>query len=110
MINKVKDLLKDQDFMHRYASVIFAGLFLLAFNILAIAMNSTFLSLRNVNRLIEAAFPLMMVAFGQTICLLIGGIDISLGSIVSLTNVVCITFINVDSEFGWIPGILAAIV
>ena len=45
MINKVKDLLKDQDFMHRYASVIFAGLFLLAFNILAIAMNSTFLSL-----------------------------------------------------------------
>ena len=57
MINKVKDLLKDQDFMHRYASVIFAGLFLLAFNILAIAMNSTFLSLRNVNRLIEAAFP-----------------------------------------------------
>ena len=31
-------------------------------------------------------------------------------SIVSLTNVVCITFINADSEFGWIPGILAAIV
>ena len=59
MINKVKALLKDQDFMHRYASVIFAGLFLLAFNILAIVMNSTFLSLRNINRLIEAAFPLM---------------------------------------------------
>lgn len=106
-MNKVKALLKNPDFSHRYASVIFAGLFLLGFNIVA-AMNPVFLTTRNFTRLTESAFPLMMVAFGQTICLLTGGIDISLGSIVSLTNVVCVLLMNTDAAGGWIPGVLAA--
>lgn len=107
-MNKISKQLRNPDFMHRYASVLFAGVFLLAFNIVAAILNPSFLSTRNFNRLIESAFPLMMVAFGQTICLLTAGIDISLGSIVSLTNVVCIQLIRPDVPGGWVLGVLVA--
>ena len=109
-MNKIKAISRDKDFMSRYSNVILAALFLIFFNIFLSILSENFLSVRNITRLIESAFPLMMVAFGQTICLLTGGIDISLGSILSLTNVVCITFMNVDSPMGWLPGVLLGMV
>lgn len=109
MIN-VKRLWADRDFMYRYSRVIIAGVLLILLIIAATIINPTFIVSRNLRRIIYAAFPLMMVSFGQSMVLLTKGIDVSLGEVVSLTNVICVSLINLDSPFGWIGGVVAALV
>lgn len=41
-----------------------------------------------------------MAALGQTLIILTGGIDLSLGGIVALCNVVCVLSMNPDSAWG----------
>jgi ribose transport system permease protein len=63
------------------------GLLLLVIIIFAVVSPSSFSSNHLLNILRQAA-PLGIVAIGQTLVLLIGGIDLSVGAVVSLVNVV----------------------
>lgn len=107
-MGRMTGVLKDKDFMYRYSRVIFAGGLLLALLVFASCINPLFLAPLNVRRLIYSAFGLMMVSYGQSMVLMTAGIDVSLGEIVSLCNVVCVTLMRPESPAGWVLAILAA--
>jgi ribose/xylose/arabinose/galactoside ABC-type transport system permease subunit len=71
-------------------------------------MDDLFLSKRNINNLIITSIPLLLVSFAQTIVLLTGGIDLSVGSIISLSNVICAT-IFAKSSMSYIYSTIFAI-
>ena len=69
-----------------------------------------FFTIGNFKNLLRTSFPLLMVALGQTLIILTGGIDLSLGGIVALTNVVCVMTMNTESPVGFILPLIAAVV
>lgn len=52
----------------------------------------------------------MVCRMGQTLIILTGGIDLSLGGIVALANVVCVMTMNTESPVGFILPLIAAVV
>lgn len=102
--------LKDKDFLHRYSRVLFAAAFLLLFIGFNCMSSSRFWTWRNFKSIVFAAFPLMMVAYGQTMVLLTRGIDVSLGAVVSLANVVCVSLMRPESPGGWVLAVLTAVI
>ena len=102
-------IIKDKNFLHRYSRVILAAIFLILFILFNSVSSDKFLTWRNFKSIIFAAFPLMMVAYGQTMVLLTRGIDVSLGAVVSLTNVICVSLMRPETPGGWIVAILGAL-
>ncbi len=64
-----------------------------------------FLSSFNVQSIVAAAAPLTLVAIGQTIVILTGGIDLSVGSVMSLTSVAAAMYMN-NSDSRVLPALL----
>ena len=68
------------------------------------------------NRIIDISVVLMLVAIGQTFALLSGGIDLSVGGVISLVSAIAATRMSSPTDarlvtvllilFGWIPGLL----
>ena len=109
-MTKVLKLMKEEKFKYKYSGVIMAYLFLVLFMVFIGMFDDSFFTGRNLSNVIYTAFPLVMVSFGQTICLLTHGIDISLGMILSLSNCVCIVLMKPDEPLGWVTGVAAALV
>ncbi|MBI3126935.1 MAG: ABC transporter permease [Candidatus Tectomicrobia bacterium] len=65
------------------------------------SLSPHFLRVENFSNILRQASPLFFLAMGQTLCLLAGGIDLSQGSIVSLTSVITI---GVMMQFGLAAG------
>lgn len=61
-----------------------------------------FATLDNAGNILATLLPLLVVALGQTIVLISGGIDLSVTSIIGLTSVVGAMAIN--DERGWLAG------
>ena len=80
-------------------------------SVLANSKNSTFLSGSSIYNVLLLALPLVLVAVAEFCVLLVGGIDVSIGSVMSLT-VVTISFWAKDSGVGSATGgaILSALV
>ena len=78
--------LRGADFSYRY----FHQCFIVVFTILAIAVmsivNESFRTLYNYGNLMNSCFALMLAAMGQFLVILTSGIDISVGSMVTLGN------------------------
>lgn len=108
-MKSILHIFKDKNFLHRYSRVMFAACFLILFVSFNAFSSDKFLSWRNFKSIVFAAFPLMMVAYGQTMVLLTRGIDVSLGAVISLTNVVCVTLMKPDTAGGWIIAVLGAL-
>lgn len=108
-MKSILHIFKDKNFLHRYSRVMFAACFLILFVSFNAFSSDKFLSWRNFKSIVFAAFPLMMVAYGQTMVLLTRGIDVSLGAVISLTNVVCVTLMRPDTAGGWIIAVLGAL-
>jgi ribose transport system permease protein len=76
-------------------------LFALLLLVVLIAINanlqSNFFSLRAINGNFRVLLPLMILAVGQSIVIIGGGIDLSVGAIVSLVNVILVTRISPES-------------
>lgn len=64
--------------------VMFVGLYL---------MSPTVASPRNISNLLSNMWPLLVIAVGQTLVLIVAGIDLSQGAVVSLSSVVGAAFI-----------------
>jgi ribose/xylose/arabinose/galactoside ABC-type transport system permease subunit len=78
-----------------------AYLALLTLMLVASILSSSFLEKDNLLNIGRQAAPLAIVALGQTIVILAGGIDVSVSAVISLTTVV------VSTEMGSDPGMVA---
>src|SRR5882762_1858213 len=77
------------------------GLSLACFAILALFAPG-FATPNNLANILTSLMPLFLVAMGQTIVLITGGIDLSVTSIIALTSVVGALAMN--SDHGWLAG------
>ena len=92
--------------LKRKSDVLFIYVFLLVFIIAANLISSRFGSTRNIRNLLVSNIGLLFVAYAQMFVIILGGVDLSVGSVISLTNVICVTIIT-DNPLTWI---LAAVV
>ena len=69
-------------------------------------LSPNFLTVRNMTNVLVQASPLLILATGQTFALLMGGLDLSQGSIVSLVSVVTAA---VMMKHGFVAGSLAGL-
>ena len=73
--------------------------------LLAAALSPAFLSLTQVGNVVQVAAFLGVVSLGQTIALLVGGIDLSVGGVVTLTNIVA-TSVMLGHDARILPAVL----
>jgi ribose transport system permease protein len=76
-----------QDALH-YLPVAGPWLLLAVLVVIAASLSGSFLRTNNLLNILRQASPLAVVAMGQTLVILIGGIDVSVGAVVSLTTVI----------------------
>ena len=91
----------------RYNSVFFTYLFLLIIFIVFYIFFPLYRSSTNISNLLIQIAPLSLVALGQTVVLIGGGIDLSVGSVISLTTVIAANLMG-NSTSGIIIGLLIA--
>jgi ribose transport system permease protein len=73
-----------------------AYLALLLLLVVSTAVSSDFLTSDNIRNVLRQAAPLGVVALGQTVVILAGGIDVSVGAVISLTTVVAANIMKSD--------------
>ena len=71
-------------------------------------LNQNFLKITNLINVLRQAAPQIIISLGMTIVFLTGGIDLSLGSVVTLTSVVSGYFLT-QTELPWWCAIIGAI-
>jgi ribose transport system permease protein len=71
---------------------------LLILIIIGMVSQPTFSSVRNVRNIIISTTPWAIAAIGQTLTLLIAGIDLSIGSVISLTNTLAAFLMKTNPE------------
>lgn len=71
--------------------------------------DSNFASPGNLRSILIAAAPFALLAFGQTLVILTGGIDLSVGSIVSLSAMTAGWFATQDPSHLWIAFVMAVV-
>jgi ribose transport system permease protein len=76
---------------------LFALLLLIVVVLINSSVQANMFELRVLNGNLRVFLPLMLLAAGQTIVVLGGGIDLSVGSMVSMTNALLVTLIAADS-------------
>ncbi len=77
------------------------GLMLLLTLLAGIAVNAHFLSARNLANILEQAAGLGFASIGQTLAVLTGGIDLSIGSIISASSVFLAAGIDGSDAMVW---------
>lgn len=92
--------------LKRKSEVFFVYVLLALLIVVATVIASRFASIRNVRNLLVSNIGLLLVTYGQLMIILQGGVDLSVGSVISLTNVICVKLIT-DQPATWL---LAAVV
>ncbi len=64
--------------------------------------NDRFLTPGNLQAVLIAAAPFALIAIGQTLVILTGGIDLSVGSVIALSGMVAALFVKTNPELVWI--------
>ncbi len=82
--------LRGKDFSYRYFHQCFIVAFTIAIILVMSIVNESFRTIYNYGNVMNGAFALMLAAFGQMLVILTGGIDISVGSMVTLGNCFCV--------------------
>ncbi|MCC7446098.1 MAG: ABC transporter permease [Anaerolineae bacterium] len=81
---------------------LFALLLLVVVLLINLALQSNLFDLIVINRNLRVFLPLMVLVVGQTMVIIGGGIDLSVGAIVTLGNSILVTMITADSPPGQI--------
>lgn len=81
---------------------------LLVILVLTSIFSPSFRTIGNFNNVVSQMTPIAIVALGQTVVLLLAGIDLSVGSIVSLATVI-MAIISGRSELGLAEGIILSL-
>jgi ribose/xylose/arabinose/galactoside ABC-type transport system permease subunit len=81
---------------------------LLALVVISTLISSGFLTTTNLVNILRQAAPLMIVALGQTLVILVGGIDVSVGALIATTTVIGGSLMR-DSDALILPTVLVVI-
>jgi ribose/xylose/arabinose/galactoside ABC-type transport system permease subunit len=81
---------------------------LLALVLISALISSGFLTTTNLVNILRQAAPLMIVALGQTLVILVGGIDVSVGALIATTTVIGGSLMR-DSDARILPTVLVVI-
>ncbi len=96
-------------FLQRYSSALFVFVLIVLIGWFTQTQSRFFLTQRNLSDLAIQIAPLALVSMGQMVVILLGGIDLSVGQVVSLTTAVA-SYLIIGDAFGSILlGILACI-
>jgi ribose transport system ATP-binding protein len=90
-----------------YAPVAILALVMLALGVYVFAHNSRYLSAFNITSVMTSCAALGFIALGQTVALLIGGIDLSVGPLAGFLVVIGSFFLNADKA---VPVMLLGLV
>ena len=90
----------------RKADVVVVWLFTLLLMLVASRLDANFLNLRNLNNLVSIWLPMALAAYAQTFVILMGGLDLSSGSVISLSSVICATTMT---TWGIVPSVAVAL-
>lgn len=99
----------NSNFWKRNGHTVLIYVFLFLLMLFVSVFNKDFFTWGNFKNLLRSSFPLFMVGLGQTLIILTGGIDLSLGGIVALSNVVCVMIMNPENKISIILAIGATI-
>lgn len=97
-----------QLFIKRKTDVILVYVFLLVMVLFAVFVTDTFIKPRNLKNLFAANVGLLLVTFAQLFVIALGGVDLSVGSVISLVNVVIITLMD-ENPTSWVVAFAAAL-
>lgn len=103
------DLWRNPYFHARYGNLLLIYAFLLVLMVAASIFDENFLTVGNFKNLMLTSFPLLMVTFAQSTVIFTGGINLSLGATVALTNVCCVLIMDPDSPMGFLLPIGAGL-
>lgn len=92
----------------RKSEVVFVYIFLLLFIAAAIFLSDRFLMERNLKNLIISNIGLLFVTYGQLFIVILGGVDLSVGSVISLTNVICVRLIT-ENPATWLLALVVCL-
>lgn len=94
--------------MRRHWSAIGPWAILLLLMVVSAIISPGFLSSTNLINILRQAAPLMIVALGQTLVILVGGIDVSVGALIATTTVIGGSFMR-DSNALILPTVLVTV-
>lgn len=98
---------------------LFALLLLVIVVLINYALQPNLFELRSLNRNLRGFLPAIILAIGQTIVVIGGGVDLSVGAIVSMVNAILVSTITAESTpeqvivsilIGCVAGLLAGVV
>lgn len=82
---------------------------LAAFVVAASLLDAHFLSRRNLITLFVTSLPLLIASYAQTLAILAGGVDLSIGALISFVTTICATQMAVKSPWGFVSGVALAL-
>lgn len=85
----------------RKSDVLLVYAFVILMIIVAVSTSGTFLKIRNVRNLFSSNVGLLIVTFAQLFIVSFGGVDLSVGSIISVVNVLTVSIIT-DNPASWL--------
>jgi ribose transport system permease protein len=94
---------------HSLASIIPIWAVLIVTVVVVSLISEPFRSNINIGNLLAVIAPLVIVACGQALVVILGGIDLSVGSVMSLTTVVAASYLSLGGDFGANVAIVLAI-
>lgn len=97
-------------YMKKYNEVIIIYCLLMLFIILSAILDKNFLSIKNLINIFATSMPFLMAAYAQTIAIISGGVDLSVGATISLVTTICATTMMDDTPFGILSGVLISLV
>ena len=106
MLTLLKTRQNRKHLLHRKSEVIFAFLFLVALVIFGAFASPYFFTGRNLRNLLTLNIGMILLTFAQMYIIILGGVDLSVSSVISITSVICATRMVEDSVGNWILVIL----
>ena len=106
MLTLLKERQNRNHLLHRKSEVLFAFLFLMAMVIFGSFASPYFLTTRNLRDLLTLNIGMILLTFAQMYIILLGGVDLSVGSVVSMTSVICATMMVEGNIGNWLLVII----
>lgn len=103
MKNMFSILLERQNRRHlvqRKSEMLFAFAFLVAMIIFGSIASEYFLTVRNIRNMFTLNIGMILLTFAQMYIILLGGVDLSVGSVISMMSVICATMMK-DNVGNW---------
>ncbi len=95
--------------LRRYGSALLLAVIILAIGAFTASRSPYFLTPRNLGNLALQTTPLALAALGQTFAILLGGVDLSIGPMMSLTTAIASYLLTGDATLSLLAGTVACL-